>query len=257
MDYFFKAVLLFWFWKHDILERSDLKAWHEMVEAHWSEKGPGYLNRNPGREGRDEAWDNYAGLTFASTILSIHFNEPENHFVKDVVDAGVKVGFVLENVDMDNDLVLNSHLKKRKKKWWYAWLGFDITRWKWGSEVCQYKMCLGYMPQPLEYIWFILSRVWQIFSPTKNGTKNTDTNFMAAMGFQAMILKGNDMRSKGKAPRWDSLYKIVEMLYHVWGLVLTWKADGKGLERVMKIYFPNRPAGIKHPNATFAEGVKY
>lgn len=246
------AVLFYWFChKLGILDEADKFRFRNMEIRLRSSKSPGLHHRNPGRKTRDEAHDNPRALISGAVLFDLP------NIIYNINTYGIQNGYVFENVDMESD-DLDPHLIERKKSWWYKILGFDITRWRQGSNVAFYKLAMAWMPTPWNLIWMLGGYLITAFKKVKDESGvvrfSTDEHFLNWIEFLAIEIKYEQM--KNSKIRWLSFFKFIFLVRDFWKMMLARKTDKRGMEAIVKGYF-DPPDDRQHPIEKLTIGIFY
>jgi len=214
---------------HDLLTNEDkYEFYNSIFDLQRIKNGKpikGLYNRNPGRDDNPEALDNYAAICSGSVLI-------DSDFKLDIVFYGLENGFNFNNVSLNK---------------------YNIKRWKQGSDVAFYKMCVNYAPTIWEYIWLVGGIIFNSFQHKniKQG-KMTSEALLTWIRLKAIELTEEKNKMK-KQYKW--MYSIVRTFRYFWVWMLKKSTDGKGIETVITVYFGGR--NPENPMIKLAQGVIY
>lgn len=176
---------------------------------------PGLYNRNRGRGNDTESFDDYVGITALSVLLG-------NSWGLDICTYGDSHGYTFDNV----------HPKK-----------FSLWAWRQGADIAFYQLCAGRTPTLWDFSWLSLSIMFCAFRVLPQYSSDWITEYLRCKALDATI------EAIGINPAYLKPYLLART---VWKYQLLKKTNGRGVERLMEIYFPEG-----HPNREFSKGIVY
>jgi hypothetical protein len=192
----------------------NISNWDNRVEYIISSlaRAPGLFCRNPKRNDRREAVDNYCGIVALCSLLGL------KQHLTDIYEWGEKHGYTFNNEAPEE---------------------FSISRWRQPGEVAFYKFAGGVWPDPVSYVWFIGSIIFNAFQD-----ETTTSEHMC------MWLRLKSIRSEFMPNLYRGFYELAKWFW-IWKLER--KTNGLGMEKIFDIYFQNK----EHPCVVLSKGVKY
>jgi hypothetical protein len=180
----------------------------------------GLYHRNPGRNDRYEAHDNYVGIVAASELFDLNFP-------KEIVEFGEKHNFIFDNINPED-----------KTK---------LTQWRQGSDIGFYKIIAGEHPVFRDLVWMILDFINSSFDSKDNASENLIT----WLKFKSLQMKYKDQKTSEDIRLKISVLKPFMFL---WKECFLFKTEGQGVNFYFKKYFGGR--NPIHPLVKLSEKIK-